>query len=99
MNLAALHENPHARKRRWRVTTHEDGASPENCGRWDACLHNIIILKWSISQGCIISKFAPARAPRQFKPLWGESTGKASKGPKNLICPGSDINQPTQDTL
>ncbi|MPC71498.1 hypothetical protein E2C01_065776 [Portunus trituberculatus] len=35
MNLAALHKNPQAWKRIWRVATSEDGASPENRGRED----------------------------------------------------------------
>ncbi|MPC51723.1 hypothetical protein E2C01_045575 [Portunus trituberculatus] len=36
MNLAALCENPRTWKRRWRVATHEDGASLENRGRGDS---------------------------------------------------------------
>ncbi|MPC48823.1 hypothetical protein E2C01_042607 [Portunus trituberculatus] len=35
MNLAAFCEKPRTRERRWRVATHEDGASLENRGRGD----------------------------------------------------------------
>ncbi|MPC27201.1 hypothetical protein E2C01_020368 [Portunus trituberculatus] len=52
MNLAALHKKPCARKRRWRVTTRENGASPENCGRGDGEVVKGETAKWKEPRDC-----------------------------------------------